>query len=190
MQTAISTQTAVGTQTNRIEDTFAKVVEHAVIQGTSAASKALIQVINQGGGKAGKDSDERPVLLARILATDTSASLRRIAAWGLSEYAGKQAAADAIANALRHDADPTVREMAAWSLAEGRHGSTAVEALSATLKGDANTQVRATSAWALGNVGDRPSTEALAPALNDASPYLLNRASWAPGNTKLKPSRP
>jgi len=185
-----STQTAISTQSNRVEDRFAKVVETVVQQGTSAASKALAQVFTQGGGKAGKDSDERPVLLARILATDTSASLRRIAAWGLSEYADKQVAADALANALRHDADPTVREMAAWSLAEGRHGSTAVEALSAALKGDANTQVRATSAWALGNVGDRSSADALAAALNDASPDVRKRAAWALGNTDLKQAPP
>jgi beta-lactamase regulating signal transducer with metallopeptidase domain/HEAT repeat protein len=184
------TQTIVSAQTNRIEDTFAKVVEHAVQQGTSAASHALVQVLGQGGGKAGKDSDERPVLLARILATDTSASLRKIAAWGLSEYADRQVAADALANALRHDADPTVREMAAWSLAEGSHGSTAVEALTAALRGDANTRVRATSAWALGNVGDRSSAEALAAALNDASVDVRKRAAWALGNTDLKQAPP
>jgi len=189
-QTAVSMQTAITTQTNRVEDRFAKVVETVIQQGTSAASKALAQVLTQGGGKAGKDSDERPVLLARILATDTSASLRRIAAWGLSEYADKQVAADALANALRHDDDPTVREMAAWSLAEGRHGSTAVEALSAALKGDANTQVRATSAWALGNVGDRSSADALAAGLNDASPDVRKRAAWALGNTDLKQAPP
>ncbi len=188
--TNLNTQTTVSTQTNRVEEAFAKVVEHAVKQGTSAASKALAQAFTQGGGKTGKDSDERPVLLARILATDTSASLRRIAAWGLSEYADKQVAADALANALRHDADPTVREMAAWSLAEGSHGSTAVEALSTALKGDANTQVRATSAWALGNVGDRSSADALAAALNDASPDVRKRAAWALGNTDLKQAPP
>jgi len=186
-----NTQTTTNTQTSsRIQENFAKVVDQAVQLGTSAASRALVQTFGQGGGKAGKDSDERPVLLAKILATDTSASLRRIAAWGLSEYADKQVAADALANALRHDADPTVREMAAWSLAEGSHGSTAVEALSAALKGDANTQVRATSAWALGNVGDRSSADALAAALSDASPDVRKRAAWALGNTDLKQAPP
>ena len=32
-------------------------------------------------------ADDRPQLLANVLKTDTSASLRKIAAWGLSEYA-------------------------------------------------------------------------------------------------------
>jgi HEAT repeat protein len=186
-----NTKTITNMQTtSRVQENFAKVVDQAVQLGTSAASKALAHAFTQGGGKAGKDSDERPVLLARILATDTSASLRRIAAWGLSEYADKQVAADALANALRHDADPTVREMAAWSLAEGSHGSTAIEALSAALKGDANTQVRATSAWALGNVGDRSSADALAVALSDASPDVRKRAAWALGNTDLKQAPP
>ena len=185
-----STQTAISTQTNRIEDTFAKVVEHAVQQGTSAASKALIQVINQGAGKAGKDSDERPVLLARILATDTSASLRKIAAWGLAEYADNQVAADALALALRRDSNPGVREMAAWALADGHRSSVAIDALSAALRGDANTQVRTISAWALGSVGGRTAADPLAAALSDASVEVRKRAAWALGNADLKEAPP
>jgi len=186
-----NTQTITNTQTSsRIQQNFGKIVDQAVQLGTSAASSALIQLVRQGGGKAGKDSDERPALLAKILATDTSASLRRIAAWGLAEYADSQIAADALANALRHDGDPTVREMAAWALAEGDHRSTAVEALSAALRTDANTQVRATAAWALGNVGDRSSADALAAALSDASPEVRKRALWAIGNSDLKQAPP
>jgi beta-lactamase regulating signal transducer with metallopeptidase domain/HEAT repeat protein len=186
-----NTQTITNTQTSsRIQQNFAKVVEQAIQTGTSAASNALIQLARQGGGKAGKDSDERPALLAKILATDTSSSLRRIAAWGLAEYADSQIAADALANALRHDADPTVREMAAWSLAEGDHRSIAVEALSAALRTDASTQVRATAAWALGNVGDRSSADALSAALSDASPEVRKRALWALGNSDLKQAPP
>jgi HEAT repeat protein len=185
MQTLTNTQTS-----SRIEQSFAKVVEQAVQQGTSAASKALIQVINQGGGKAGKDSDERPVLLARILATDTSASLRKIAAWGLAEYADNQVAADALAGALRRDSNAGVREMAAWALADGHRSSVAIDALSAALRGDANTQVRTISAWALGNVGGRTTAEPLAAALSDASVQVRKRAAWALGNADLKEAPP
>jgi beta-lactamase regulating signal transducer with metallopeptidase domain/HEAT repeat protein len=186
-----NTQTITNTQTSsRIQQNFGKIVDQAVQLGTSAASRALVQLIHQGGAKAGNDSDERPVLLAKILATDTSAGLRRIAAWGLAEYADSQIAADALANALRHDADPTVREMAAWALAEGDHRSIAVEALSAALRTDANTQVRATAAWALGNVGDRSSADALSAALSDASPEVRKRALWALGNSDLKQAPP
>src|SRR5205823_7237629 len=123
----------------------------------SIIPSAILQALGQGVSKAAaKDSDERPALLARVLATDTSASLRRIAAWGLSEYADRQIAAEALANALRRDADPSVREMAAWSLADADHSSVAIDALIAALH-DANTEVRATAAWALGNAGDRSS---------------------------------
>jgi beta-lactamase regulating signal transducer with metallopeptidase domain/HEAT repeat protein len=184
-----NTQTVTSTHMNPLEQNFAKVVEEALKQGTSAASNALIQLA-QGGSKAGKDSDERPALLARVLASDTSASLRRIAAWGLAEYADNQIAAEALANALRHDSNPTVREMAAWALAEGNHRSVAVDALSAAVRGDANTEVRATAAWALGSVGDRSSADALAAALSDASPEVRKRAAWALGSSDLRQAPP
>jgi len=185
-----NTNTITSTHTNQTDQNLTNVVQQAVQQGTSAAAKALMQMLTQGGSKAGKDSDERPALLARILATDTSASLRRIAAWGLAEYADNQVAAEALAKALSHDSNPTVREMAAWALAEGNHRSVAVEALSAAVRGDANTEVRATAAWALGSVGDRSSADALSAALSDASPEVRKRAAWALGNSDLKQAPP
>jgi HEAT repeat protein/beta-lactamase regulating signal transducer with metallopeptidase domain len=188
--TSQNTNAITSTQTSQADANLTGVVEQAVRQGTSAASKALMQMLSQGGSKSGKDSDERPALLARILASDTSASLRRIAAWGLAEYANNQIAADALANALRKDSDPTVREMAAWALAEGNHRSGAVDALSAAVRGDANTEVRATAAWALGSVGDRSAADALSAALSDASPEVRKRAAWALGNSDLKQAPP
>jgi beta-lactamase regulating signal transducer with metallopeptidase domain/HEAT repeat protein len=186
-----NTQTITSTHANQLEQNFAKIMEQAVRQGTSAGSKALSQVLRQGGSQAaGKDSDERPALLARVLTTDTSASLRRIAAWGLAEYANNQIAAEALADALRKDSDPTVREMSAWALAEGDHRSVAVEALSAAVRGDANTDVRATAAWALGSVGDRSSADALTAALSDASPEVRKRAVWALGSSDLRQAPP
>lgn len=185
-----NTQTVTSTHMNPLEQNFAKVVEEAVKQGTSAASNALIQLAQGGSKAAGKDSDERPALLARILASDTSASLRRIAAWGLAEYADNQIAAEALAKALAHDSNPSVREMAAWALAEGNHRSVAVDALSAAVRGDANTEVRATAAWALGSVGDRSSADALSAALSDASPEVRKRAAWALGNSDLRQAPP
>jgi beta-lactamase regulating signal transducer with metallopeptidase domain/HEAT repeat protein len=148
---------------------------------------ALLQALTQGASKgAGRDSDERPALLAKVLATDSSASLRRIAAWGLAEYADNQVAADALANALRHDSNASVREMAAWALADANKSSTAVDALAAALRGDANVQVRAISAWALGSVGDRSATDALIAALSDANPEVRKRALWAIGDLSPK----
>ncbi|MDQ6769693.1 MAG: M56 family metallopeptidase [Gemmatimonadota bacterium] len=149
----------------------------------TATPEGLLRVLKRGMSKG---SDERPALLAKILSTDTSPTLRRIAAWGLAEYADSQVAADALASALRHDANADVREMAAWALGDANKSSTAVEALSAALRGDASAQVRALSAWALGNVGDRSSTDVLVAALSDASPEVRKRALWAIGNSGPK----
>ncbi len=196
---AVQTKTLSNTITNTVttaiasaSNTVATVVSSAIAKSSTGIKPAvLMEALGQGTAAAGKrDSDERPVLLARILATDTSASLRRIAAWGLSEYADRQVAAEALANALRRDSDPSVREMAAWALAEGDHSRVAVEALSAALRGDANTEVRARAAWALGNVGDRSSADALAAALSDASVEVRKRAAWALGNADLKQAPP
>jgi beta-lactamase regulating signal transducer with metallopeptidase domain len=156
----------------------------------SSPEAALRALIAQGGRGADKDSDERPALLAKVLATDTSVELRRIAAWGLSEYADHQVAADALANALRRDSDAGVREMAAWSLAEADRSSVGIAALSAALRGDASVKVRETAAWALGNAGDRSAGDALAAALNDASPEVRKRAAWALGNAEVKHAPP
>jgi HEAT repeat protein len=192
-ETVISqnTQTTTNTQSsNNIQQALSNVVEQSIHVGLSAASDALVQVITQKG-KAGQGSDERTELLAKILATDTSAELRRIAAWGLAEYASQQVAATALANALLHDRDDNVREMAAWSLADGdNHSSVGVQALSTALRNDANTEVRATAAWALGNVGDRSSADALAAALSDASAEVRKRATWALGQSNLKQAPP
>ena len=169
---------------------------HVNTQTVSSSSaittpSALMQMLTQGNAQqAGKDSDERPVLLAKVLATDTSASLRRIAAWGLAEYADRQVAAEALATALRRDSNASVREMAAWALADGHRSSVAIEALSTALRGDANAQVRTISAWALGNVGGRSAAEPLAAALSDASVEVRKRAAWALGNADLRQAPP
>jgi beta-lactamase regulating signal transducer with metallopeptidase domain/HEAT repeat protein len=132
-------------------------------------------------------ADDRPVLLAKVLRTDTSTTLRRVAAWGLSEYVESPVAVEALVNAVRRDANAGVREMAAWALGHGGEGSgAALDALSAALRGDAEPRVRATSAWALGSIGDRAATDALSAALGDASPDVRVRALWALGSVEPK----
>ena len=147
----------------------------------SVAMRGLLQSAN---GKSAA-ADDRPVLLAKVLRTDTSATLRRVAAWGLAEYAGAPVAAEALASALKRDANADVREMAAWALADGDDGTASVlDALTSALKSDADVRVRATSAWALGNIEDRGSVDALVAALGDASPEVRKRALWAIGNVE------
>src|SRR5687768_15203434 len=103
---------AVGTS---VASAVASATAEADDDGTAARA---VERLNALGGKvaAGKTADDRPVLLANILRTENDPSLRRIAAWGLSEYADTQVAVEALANALRRDTDVSVREMAAWAL--------------------------------------------------------------------------
>ena len=186
-QTAVSAQPVVTALQNVVVAGVNAGIKAGVKAGMNAGESTLLAVL--GKQVAGKDTDERAALLAKILASDTSASLRRIAAWGLNEYADHQVAAEALANALRRDRDPSVREMAAWSLADADHSSVAIDALIAALH-DANTEVRATAAWALGNAGDRSSAQALAAALSDPNAEVRKRAAWALGNSDLKQAPP
>jgi HEAT repeat protein len=149
---------------------------------SDAADRALSRVLAGGSLRAGqKTSDDRPALLAKVLRTDTSAALRRIAAWGLSEYADVPIATQALVEALKKDSDLGVREMAAWSLADANDGSAGVsEALTAALR-DPNVKVRQTAAWALGSSGSRGAIDALVVALADSDPGVRQRALWAIG---------
>jgi beta-lactamase regulating signal transducer with metallopeptidase domain/HEAT repeat protein len=161
-----------------------KFVPKAIETGTNAATVALQNLIKQGP-QNGKQADERPALLARVLRSDTSASLRRVAAWGLNEYGDDQVAIDALTSAVRRDANESVREMAAWSLAESERSPAAMDALAAALR-DASVSVRKTAAWSLGNIGDRRAVEPLVAALADANADVRMRAVWALGNVNPK----
>jgi len=160
---------------------------------TSIAATAVERIRERGGSvQPGAKSDDRPVLLANVLRTDTSASLRKIAAWGLSDYANVQVAADALVAALRKDPDSGVREMAAWALGHSDEGAFAgvIESLSAALHGDSNEKVRATAAWALGDISDGRATDALVAALSDDDPAIRTRAIWAIGQISPKHAPP
>jgi len=181
--------TNVSTMTNSSADeaiaAIAKAGTEYGLRVASSVVRELAQVDIKGlkGTKGAKDPDDRPILLARVLKSDTSASLRRIAAWGLHQYADSPVASEALSNAVRRDTDWKVREMAAWALGDGDSGSPAAGALLAALKGDANEHVRATAAWALGNKNDRSAVDGLAAALADPDAGVRTRAAWAIGNT-------
>lgn len=128
-------------------------------------------------------ADERPALLANVLRTERSAELRRVAAWGLAEYASEPVASAALAHAARNDADVSVREMAVWALAEADEEPAVIAALEAALR-DADVKVRATAAWTLGNLEAESSTGALVGALSDADAGVRARAAWALGNVE------
>jgi beta-lactamase regulating signal transducer with metallopeptidase domain len=160
-----------------------KVVPGAVSVGLDAGARALrvtAQDLMKDAPKGSKAADERPALLAKVLRSDTSAALRRVAAWGLAEYADQNVASDALVAAVRRDANESVREMAAWSLGEGDRNPGVVEALGAALK-DANVKVRRTAAWSLGQMGDKGSADVVVAALSDADADVRSRAVWALG---------
>jgi len=122
-----------------------------------------------------------------VLATDTSATLRRVAAWGLGEYADMPLAVEALGKALRHDSNAGVREMSAWALAQG-DGRSDVDALNAALR-DASADVRATAAWALGNVGDKAPIDGLVTFIRGV-PSAAPRATLATVLAILPSPRP
>jgi beta-lactamase regulating signal transducer with metallopeptidase domain len=142
----------------------------------------LRKALSARSGKGDKASDDRPILLAKVLRTDANPALRRVAAWGLAEYADSPVAAEALGTALRHDANEEVREMCAWALASGDDSPAATEALRAALRSDASVAVRRSAAWAIGSIGDNGSVSTLVAALSDASPDVRSRAIWAIGS--------
>lgn len=134
----------------------------------------------------GRSADDRPKLLMNVVLNDTSANLRRVAAWGLSRYADQPDVGKVLAATLIRDKEPSVREMAAWSLASGEDSEDVVKALSAALVQDTDADVRETSAWALGNLGADNAVDVLsAAALRDASQDIRAIAIWALGNAGL-----
>jgi beta-lactamase regulating signal transducer with metallopeptidase domain/HEAT repeat protein len=199
MSTVVSTATsdAIDTSAERagkalsglVSSVVEAVVPGAVSAGLDAGARALhvtAQDLMKAAPKGSRAADDRPVLLAKVLSSDTSAALRRVAAWGLAEYADQTVASLALATAVRRDANESVREMAAWTLAESDHSSAAaLDALSAALK-DANVKVRRTAAWSLGQMGDKGSVDALVGALADADADVRARAVWALGEVGPK----
>ncbi|MEO7457959.1 MAG: M56 family metallopeptidase [Gemmatimonadaceae bacterium] len=208
MSTAMSTRTSTSVSDNREPQvTVGGVAITALAEASARAgmqiSADVLDLISERlrdgkggkgdkgdkGAKGSKQSDDRPELLAKVLRTDSSASLRRIAAWGLQEYTHNATAMDALVNAVRRDSDARVREMAAWSLGQANHASTgSTEALSNALRSDQSERVRTIAAWALGNENDRSAVDGLVAALADPSADVRIRAAWALGNIGARPA--
>jgi beta-lactamase regulating signal transducer with metallopeptidase domain len=134
-----------------------------------------------------QSDSQRVALLARVLRTDTDASVRRAAAWGLSDVHDRAPAIDALLEALRRDEDGNVREMAAWALASSSRDDV-LRALAEALRRDAVAEVRETAAWALGNNGAREHIDALEKAMTDESDEVRETAAWALGQLTRRPA--
>ncbi|HEU4723205.1 MAG TPA: M56 family metallopeptidase [Gemmatimonadaceae bacterium] len=169
-----------------VPNAVARAASKAIVNTSNTVNVTMQDLLTKSGAQEGKrGADERAALLARVLRSDSSASLRRVAAWGLSEYAEEPVAVEALVSAVRRDASESVREMAAWSLADSDQSGPAIDALAAALR-DASVAVRKTAAWSLGNIGDRRAMEPLVGALADASPEVRSRAVWSIGNVEPK----
>jgi beta-lactamase regulating signal transducer with metallopeptidase domain/HEAT repeat protein len=126
--------------------------------------------------------DDRAALLAKMLRTDASAPVRRVAAWGLQKYAEDEVALEALVAAAASDADASVREMSAWALADARERSAAVPTLMKAARQDRDPHVRATAVWALGSIGDGTAVETLVGILADSDAALREMAAWSIGS--------
>jgi len=130
-------------------------------------------------------SARRWTLLISILRSDSSASLRKVAAWGLEQFHDEDPVRGALATALRHDSDAEVREMAAWAL-EGVEGDNVATALSDAVREDHDPSVRATAAWSLASDCKSISVPLFVTALHDADSKVRASAAWALGQCDLE----
>lgn len=169
-------QDSLSTETRRLDRRRTDLINRRTNQAISTVLNGRVPA-----GAAAVTGDDRPDLLAKILRTDSSASVRRIAAWGLFPHADKAVAVEALAAALRGDRDADVRTMAAWAL-QGADGDAPLRELRAALRNDRDDEVREMAVWALVQHGDESSADAIAAILDrDASPTLKGTAAWALG---------
>ena len=176
---------------------IATVVKSATNIGMSTAASALskIDLNSEEGLKAligskEEGQDDRAALLANILRTEADPALRKVAAWGLADYADTREGETALAYALSRDASAEVREMAAWALGDGDGSGNAFDALSNAALKDANIKVRRTAVWALGSIGDHAAVGPLTSALSDADSQIRMRAVWGLGSVEPKSAPP
>ncbi|MFN8571311.1 MAG: M56 family metallopeptidase [Gemmatimonadaceae bacterium] len=168
---------------NRLDSSISRIIDDATRSGSKIAAETLRELFPTGRTSVtSQHSDERSKLLLNVLKTDTSATVRRIAAWGLQDYAGETAVAAALAEALRRDTNAEVREMAAWALGDADRDKVAADALVNAAKSDADEKVRATAIWALGEAGDESSLDVLTAALNAKDVRVREMAMWAIGS--------
>jgi Antirepressor regulating drug resistance, predicted signal transduction N-terminal membrane component len=163
---------------------FVAQITHVVGDATGAGlQRASRELARQLRSQQPGDTS-RAALLIRILGSDSDASVRRTAAWGLNDMDTPSVPA-ALIRALKQDADASVREMAAWSLADHPNDE-ATAALADALLHDSSAHVRGTAAWAIGNNDGRKQSSALESALADKDSHVRFTAIWAIGQSDLR----
>ena len=161
-------------------DPLARIVNGAAQLALNAIAPAIERAANQLGQAPAQAGDTAKItLLIRILETDTDATVRRTAAWGLNDVSGDRVRV-ALVKALKGDTDASVREMSAWALAD-HEGQDASSALVDALRQDKSARVRETAAWALGQNSPASAAGALEAAVSDSSSQVRHVAIWALG---------
>lgn len=169
------------------------VIAHPLGGLTTVAVRAAVSAIASaaGGAKTGQAAHAdsgKVALLLKVLRSDQDASVRRMAAWGLSEAGDEPEIVAALADAVRNDDDAEVREMAAWALSDS-HRASARRALADALRRDESSEVRETAAWALGNGDAEEERGALETALtSDQSAEVRESAAWGLGYAPRRPA--
>ncbi|HRP07185.1 MAG TPA: M56 family metallopeptidase [Gemmatimonadales bacterium] len=172
-------------------------IERAADDLTGLVSRELSQVARQYGRDLAEIiahpsdlSPERMDRLIAILRDDSSAEVRRVAAWGLEQYAGRPAARTALIRALASDNDARVRTMAAWAMAEEPEQAT-LAALRTAASGDQNDDVVEMAIWALGSSDDAGSASVIAAQLaSSKSEEVHFTAAWALGQIGVSAAPP
>jgi beta-lactamase regulating signal transducer with metallopeptidase domain/HEAT repeat protein len=129
-----------------------------------------------------KRADDRIDALLRVLRSDSSSELRRVAAWGLEQGVDRADVVAALSNALKSDRDWNVRETAAWALGSARQTTDMVSALVAAMRRDSEERVRSTAAWALASADVTSAADDFVAAASDKSPETRAMAIWGLGN--------
>jgi beta-lactamase regulating signal transducer with metallopeptidase domain/HEAT repeat protein len=130
--------------------------------------------------------DANPEVLAKLLRSDPSGEVRRIAAWALHDHASLQVARAALAEAAESDADARVRTMAVWSL-ESLRDTRVTTVLGHVLTRDSDAEAREMAAWALGQFADPAAAGPLATQLaKESSDKVLATIAWAIGNVPME----
>lgn len=130
--------------------------------------------------------DANPAALAKILRTDTSAQVRRVAAWGLHDHADLLVARTALVQAAESDADGEVRTMAVWALESSRDAKV-TELLAHVLTRDTDAEAREMAAWALGQFAEPSSAGPLATQLaKEKSARTAATIAWAIGHVPME----
>jgi beta-lactamase regulating signal transducer with metallopeptidase domain len=169
--------------------------------GQAAGPAAAPGSVNVGPGEASpashsKDPDERVALLAKILRTDSSANLRRIAAWGLRDFSdetetGRASSRVSNRNFVFNMPATGAESPRALYVVDGviinnsaTASSIAADALANAVAHDTDAHVREMAAWALADYDHSAAvSSALGGALqHDRSEDVRATAAWALGN--------